>query len=143
MLARFFAALRMTAPDSRQEELLRRPPGPVDIRAEFAKIVPLRRALVVGRSRGKARRTGNSGANPGRPRRCNRAIQGQPLPIGPLPRRKGRGEKAGQTSELGSQKTYQRVTCGPLRGTWAAEVGSRLGTGHWRLVLSAAAATSH
>ena len=63
------------------------------------------------------------GAIPGRPRRCNRVFfrkEVRPFreiveSIIPLPHCRHADEKAGWT-ELGSQKTYQRITCRPLRG---------------------------
>ena len=72
-----------------------------DLRAPFDSLPDLldsgqlRRALVVGLSCGKGRRTGNSGANPGRPRRCNRAIARTAPSIWPLPCR-GAARRPGQ-----------------------------------------------
>jgi hypothetical protein len=78
-------------------------------------------ALVVGYFMLKGRRTGNPVRFRDGPRRCNRVLTGTHSishyhrSLGDLVRRLG-------TPELGSQKTYQRKTCGPPRGTEAVKL---------------------
>jgi hypothetical protein len=65
--------------------------------------------------------TGNTGENPGRPRRCDQVILGSAYLSAIVTPRQGEGmTRRPDASELGSQKTCQRVPRGVLRGTVAS-----------------------
>ena len=88
-------------------------------------------ALVVGRFTLKGRRTGNPVRFRDGPRRCNRVFSGalslshyHQFLSGDLVRRLG-------TPELGSQKTYQRKTCGSPRGTEAVKLSLEYAAPLW------------
>ena len=75
-------------------------------------------ALVVGLSCWIGRRTGNSGAIPGRPRRCNRVLGRLLIFLGHCRSElQGYATRRPSKPQLGSQKTYQRVAGGDRRGT--------------------------
>jgi hypothetical protein len=75
--------------------------------------------LVVGVSLSEiADKTGNAGANPGRPRRCKQAIRTpiqEPLPDGRFARNDRVAARRRVFLRLASQKTYQHVTDESIR----------------------------
>ena len=83
-----------------------------------ARLDPLRRALVVGSSVGRADEQGTPVQIRGGPAAVTEEV-GRPILFGHC-RAQVTARRPGQP-ELGSQKTYQRVTCGPRRGREAAK----------------------
>ena len=76
-------------------------------------------ALVVGRSRGRADGQGtrcDSGTAHAAVTECFKVCPNLLAIVGQDNRRKPARRREGRTTELGSQKTYQRRACGPLLG---------------------------